>query len=273
MATATPMRVLIADDELLARQRLEDLLAKVPDIEVVAQVDNGNKAVAAIREYAPDLVFLDVQMPGMTALQIVQEIGAEHMPLTIFVTAYDKYALAAFEASALDYLLKPFSNKRFEAALSKAQRLHQLKQSGDIAERLKKAMSAVGLDMPKLPAAAPGQKYLERLAVESRGQVRVIHTDEIDYITASGVYAELHVGEKTYVLRESMQTLEERLDPQHFFRVHRSSIVQLNRIEMLLREAGSDYTLKLKSGVQLMVGRTRVKKLEQWMGLSPQGSV
>lgn len=265
MSGTRRVRVLIADDELLARQRLEDLLEKFADVECIASVDNGNKAVAAIRNLEPDLVLLDVQMPGLSGMQVVREIGSAAMPATIFVTAYDKYAIEAFDAAALDYLLKPFTNQRFEAAMTRALRQQHLMHASELSTRLGKALHSFGLNMPEVqPREAPA-RYQERIAVESRSQVRVIHVDEIDYITASGVYAELHVGDKTHVVRDSMQALEGRLDPQKFFRIHRSAIVQLDRVDTLLRQAGSDYTLRLKSGVQLMVGRTRVKLLENWM--------
>ncbi|MGC3982888.1 MAG: LytTR family DNA-binding domain-containing protein [Steroidobacteraceae bacterium] len=261
------LRVLIADDELLARQRLEDLIAGVPQLECIGSVDNGNKAVAAIRSLKPDLVFLDIQMPGMSGMQVVREIGSDAMPLTIFVTAYDQYAIQAFDAAALDYLLKPFSNKRFAAAIERALQTQRLRQSDDVATRLNQALRSFGLNMTEVAPAENTSHYSERIAVESRSQVRSVPVEEIDYITASGVYAELHVGDKTHVVRESMQALEDRLDPKRFFRIHRSTIVQLNRINVLLRQAGSDYTLRLKNGVQLMVGRTRVRQLERWMGV------
>lgn len=265
MRNDKPVRVLVADDELLAQQRLEDLLSTIPNVECIACVDNGNKAVTAIRTLQPDLVLLDIQMPGLSGLQVVKEIGPTAMPATIFVTAYDKYAIEAFDAAALDYLLKPFTNKRFEGAMARALMLAQLKQSGTLSTRLEKALHAIDVTTTRVEFNRIQEKYPERISVESRSQLRVIHIDEIDYITASGVYAELHVGDKTHLVRQSMQALEERLDPQKFFRIHRSAIVQLDRVDVLLRQAGSDYTLKLKNGIQLMVGRTRVKLLESWM--------
>lgn len=260
-----PLRVLIVDDELPARQRMEDLLLKMPQVEIIGCVENGNAAVAAIREHEPDLVLLDVQMPGMTAFDVIKEIGVENMPGTIFITAYDRYALKAFDLAAIDYLLKPFDDERFEQSMDRAQQLHELKQLGHMASRLRKALEAAGFEAPDT-SAKPAQDYLERIAVESRGQLRAVSTTQIDYITASGVYADLHVAEKAYVIRERIQTLEERLDPRRFFRVHRSVIVQLDRIDVLIRQAGGDYTLKLKNGTQLTVGRSRLEQLERWMG-------
>jgi two-component system LytT family response regulator len=255
------LRVLVVDDEALARQRLEDLLRADPHIEIVGTAENGDAAVNSIRSLRPDLVFLDVQMPGKTGFEVVREVGAENMPLTIFVTAYDQYALRAFEVAAIDYLVKPFDDERFEQALQRARRMIELEDVGRLSEQLRAVLQGEG------QTVARKTSYLERIAVEMRGQVRVVPVEQIDYIAASGPYAEIHVGDKTYLIRERMQTLEERLDPARFFRVHRSAIVRLDQIETLLRDPGGDYTVRLKSGAQLSVSRSRVEPLELWMGV------
>ncbi|MFT3905674.1 MAG: LytTR family DNA-binding domain-containing protein [Steroidobacteraceae bacterium] len=270
MNALTPLRVVIADDELLARQRLQDLLATATDVTIVAQAESGAQAVQAIREQHPDIVFLDVQMPRMNAFQVISEIGAAHMPVIVLVTAFDQYALQAFEAATLDYLLKPFTQQRFEQALQRAREAVRLRQAGVVTARLMTALQAAGMNLTDAGPAPPGPHYYERLAVESRSQVRVVEVADIDYICASGVYAELHVAGKTHVMRESLQHLQEKLDPRRFFRIHRSTIVQLDRIDLLLREAGGDYTLKLKDGTQLTVSRMQVKELERWMGTAPE---
>lgn len=267
MKAAPALRVLVADDELLARERIKNLLLKAENVELVGVADNGNAAVEAIRRDSPNLVFLDIQMPGMSGLDVIREIEPENMPITIFITAYDQYALKAFDLAAVDYLLKPFENERFEMALQRGRRLFELKQSGEAAGRIRQALENLGMAVPDMAALKPASGYIERIAVESRGQVRVVLTPQIDYISASGVYAELHVGDKTYVIRERMQTLEERLDPRYFFRIHRSVIVQLDRIDVLIRQAGGDYMIKLKNGVELTVSRNRVEQLERWMGV------
>ena len=259
-ASNRALRVLIVDDEALARQRLEDLLRADPGVEIVGMAENGNAAVSAIRSLKPDLVFLDVQMPGKTGFEVVREIGADDMPVTIFVTAYDQYALRAFEVAAIDYLVKPFDDERFEQAVQRARRIIELEDVGRLSEQLLAVLQGEG-------RAPRKTDYLERIAVEMRGQVRVVPVDQIDYIGASGPYAEIHVGDKTYLIRERMQTLEERLDPAKFFRVHRSAIVRLEQIETLLRDPGGDYAVKLKSGAQLSVSRSRVEPLELWMGV------
>jgi len=246
-----PVRVLIADDELLARQRIGDLLAKEPDIEVVGMAETGDEAVKAIRELKPDLVFLDVQMPGKSGLQVVDAVGPEQMPATVFVTAFDQFALKAFDRAALDYLVKPFDDDRFAQALRRARKMTT-------------QMRSLLEETPKEP---PKSEYLERIAVEGRGQVRVVPVAKIEYITASGPYAELHAGDRTFAIRERMQTLEDRLDPNVFFRIHRSAIVRLDRIDALTRHPGGDYGVRLKNGVELSLSRGRREELEQRLGI------
>ncbi len=258
----TTVRVLIADDEPLARQRLEDLLDLEEDVELVGLAKDGSMAVQMIREKNPDLVFLDVQMPGYTGMEVVKNVGVDHMPPVIFVTAYDHYAVKAFDVAALDYLLKPFDDERFHQAFERAREAIQLRGVNDLRGRLAALLSDT------LPERRPdSMKYIERLAVEMRGQVRVVPVDEIDFITASGSYAELHVGGDTFVIRERMQTLEERLDPETFFRIHRSTIVRLDQIDSLLFSGGGDYALKLKDGRQLKISRGRKEELEERLGL------
>ena len=258
----TNVRVLIADDEPLARQRLEDLLDLEEDVELVGLAKDGSMAVQMIREKNPDLVFLDVQMPGYTGMEVVKKVGVDHMPPVIFVTAYDHYAVKAFDVAALDYLLKPFDDERFHQAFERARDAIQLRGVNNLRDRLAALLSDT------LPEKQPASmKYIERLAVEMRGQVRVVPVEEIDFITASGSYAELHVGGDTFVIRERMQTLEERLDPETFFRIHRSTIVRLDQIDSLLFSGGGDYALKLRDGRQLKVSRGRKEELEERLGL------
>lgn len=265
MARTKTLRVLLVDDEALARQRLEDLLRHQENVEIVGTADNGEAAVNAIRTLKPDLVFLDVQMPGKTGLDVIRTIGADKMPATVFVTAYDQYALKAFEMAAIDYLVKPFDDERFEQAFARARRLIELEEVDRLSEQLLAVLQSGGT--AGAPAAGKAQ-YLERIAVETRGQVRVVPVEDIEYITASGPYAELHAGGRAHVIRERMQMLEERLDPSKFFRIHRSAIVRLDQIETLLRDPGGDYGVRLRSGVQLSVSRNRVEQLERWMGLA-----
>jgi two-component system, LytTR family, response regulator len=270
MTPSKTLHVVIADDEMLARQRLEDLLKHEENVEIVGRAHNGETAIRLIRELEPDLLFLDIQMPGKTGLDVVREIGPEDMPATIFVTAYDQYALKAFDAAAIDYLVKPFDDERFEQAFRRARRMIELEKVDRLSSELRALLGAsrpATGDGASGNAAAPRADYLERIAVEMRGQVRVVPVKQVDYIVADGPYAELHVGEKRYVIRERMQTLEERLDPAKFFRIHRSAIVRLDLVETLIRNPGGDYAVQLKGGVKLKVSRNRFEELSEKMGV------
>jgi two-component system LytT family response regulator len=269
MSDSKTLRALVVDDEPLARQRIVDMLRREPDVEIVGEIDNGLEAVEAIRSLKPAVVFLDVQMAGKTGLDIVREIGVDEMPLTIFVTAYDQHALAAFEVAAVDYLVKPFDDERFEQALQRARRIIELKEVDGLRTRLLSVLqgerasdSAVA---PPLPARGA---YIERIPVEMRGKVRVVSVQEIEFIVASGPYAELYSGDRKYVIRESMQNLEDKLDPNVFIRIHRSVIVRLDLIETLHKGAGGDYEVQLKSGRRLRVSRSRLEALEKKLGVS-----
>jgi two-component system LytT family response regulator len=268
-----PIRILIVDDEALGRLRVHDLVRDEQGVEIVGEEADGDAAVNAIRELKPDLVFLDVQMPKKSGLDVVKEIGAERMPMTIFVTAYDRYALEAFDLAALDYLVKPFDDDRFEQAFRRARRSLALegvdRARKQLLAMLRETEFGPRKSMP-LPGASPSTTYLERIAVEMHGQVKPIPVSQIDYISAAGPYAELHVGDRRYVIREAMQTLEDRLDPNRFMRVHRSVIVRLDLVEALHRGGGGDYELLMKGGVKLRVSRSRREKLERWLGISPR---
>ncbi|HEY4215891.1 MAG TPA: response regulator [Gemmatimonadaceae bacterium] len=261
-APGAAVRVLIVDDEPLARQRIEDLLAHEEGVEIIGMADNGLAAVEEIRRLKPDIVFLDVQMPGTTGLDVARAIGPEQMPATIFVTAFDQHALQAFDLAALDYLVKPFDDERFEQAFRRARRLVGLRDIRRLHERLLTALHSTELPPP---AATP--EFIERIPVESRGKVRFVPVSEVDYIAASGPYAELVVGPKRHLIREAMQTLEARLDPQRFMRIHRSAIVQLDRVDTLLKGAGGDYEVQLKGGARLRVSRSHREELEQRLGM------
>jgi two-component system LytT family response regulator len=264
------LRVLVADDEPLARQRVLDMLRKEPNVQVVAEADTGDRAVEAIRQEEPDLVFLDVQMPGKTGLDVVRAIGAESMPATIFVTAYDKHALEAFDLAAVDYLVKPFDDERFEQAFRRARRMIELRDVERLRSRLLSVLQGGGerrMDADGAVAPPPRGGYLERIPVEMRGKVRVVPVSEIEYIVASGPYAELFAGDRKYLIRESMQNLEDRLDPDAFIRVHRSVIVRIEQIATLHKAAGGDYEVELKNGRRLRVSRSRLENLEKKLGL------
>jgi two-component system, LytTR family, response regulator len=276
--SARLIRVLIVDDEPLGRQRIEDLLRAEPEVTIAGTADSGPRAVEAIRSLKPDLVFLDVQMPGKTGLDVVREVGASEMPATIFVTAYDRHALEAFELAAVDYLVKPFDDERFEQAFARARRLIELEEVDRLRGQLLSVLQGDTPPSPRVENAAPSvapdaersertSAYLERIPVESRGKVRVVSVSEIDYIVASGPYAELQVGDRRHIIREAMQNLEDRLDPTRFVRIHRSVIVRIDLIDSLLRSPGGDYEVQLKNGAKLKVSRSRREELERRLGL------
>jgi two-component system LytT family response regulator len=210
-------------------------------------------------------------------------VGPEKMPATIFVTAYDQFALQAFELAAVDYLLKPYDDERFEQAFQRARRQVELAEVGKLTDRLLTLLQGGAVPAsasvpgasaptqttePATDAPAPRAAPIERIAVEMKGQVRVVPVGDIEYITASGPYAEIHTHERGYIIRERMQALEERLDPARFLRIHRSVIVRLDLIDALLRGGGGDYAVRLKNGVKLKVSRTRVEELERKMGVA-----
>ena len=255
------LRVLIVDDEPLARQHVADRLAHEDDVEIAGEADNGIDAVAMIRRLRPDLIFLDIQMPALDGLDVVDTIGADEMPATIFTTAFDQYALKAFDRAAVDYLLKPFDDERFSQAFHRARRMIELQQVGKMANRLRSLLAE------ESATSEAGTQYLDRITVESRGQLRVVPVEKVDYITASGPYAELHVADHVYAVRERMQTLEEKLDPAAFLRVHRSVIVRLDRVDAMLRSPGGDYGVRLKDGTKLSVSRSRREELERKLGV------
>jgi two-component system LytT family response regulator len=263
---ADRVRVLVVDDEPLARLRIEDLLAHVEGAELVGTAANGVEAVEAIRSLHPDVVFLDVQMPGKTGIEVVREIGPAAMPVTIFVTAFDQFAVQAFDVAAVDYLVKPFDDERFEAAFARAKHRLALEGLGELREKLLAVLQSSDA-APAIQRAGAPAPYLERIAVEMHGKVKSVPVDQIDYIVASGPYAELHVGDRRYLIREAMQTLEERLDPSRFMRVHRSMIVRLDLIETLHRGAGGDYEVQLRNGARVKVSRSRREALERWLGV------
>ncbi len=265
MPERQPLRVLIVDDEPLGCERLQELVEEQPDAEVVGTAEDGAAAIEAIRTLRPDLVFLDIQMPRKTGLDVVREVGPAAMPATIFVTAYDQYALQAFDFAAVDYLVKPFDDERFEDAFHRARRRIELEGLERLREQLLTVLQGAAAQPASPPPGAP-PRYLERIAVQMKGKMRVVPVSQIDYITASGPYAELHVGKERYVIRESLQNLEEQLDPEHFLRIHRSAIVRLDLVETLLRGTAGDYEVQLKGGTRLRVGRSRREALERRLG-------
>jgi len=253
-----PIRVLIADDELPARQRLMDLLHKDKQVGTVSQAENGAAAVEMIRAQRPDILFLDVQMPELDGLGVIDAIGAKEMPLTVFVTAYDDHAIRAFEANALDYLLKPFSDERFEATMAR------------IKARLdERGMREFGMRVLEMVSREPQhEQWLDRLVVKAAGTTRFIRVADIEWIEAAGVYVTLHVGAKEVLYRAALNDLARKLDPMRFVRVHRSAIVNIESVSHLQPISHGEFEVVLKSGTRARISRTYRARLEKRLGQS-----
>ncbi|HSE22326.1 MAG TPA: LytTR family DNA-binding domain-containing protein [Pyrinomonadaceae bacterium] len=253
------IRTLIVDDEPLARRNLRLLLEKDPQIEILEECRNGREAVRSIEQHAPDLVFLDIQMPEMDGFDVLEQVGAERMSAVVFVTAFDQYALKAFEVHALDYLLKPYDDTRFSQALKRAKSQIESREINKVSKRLlalleeRESLREVGSRKPT---------YLKRLMVKLTNRVVLLKVEEIDWIEADGNYAKLHIGAKSHLLREKMHDLEKQLDPDKFVRIHRSIIVNLNRIKELQPHFNGDYIVVLDNGRQLRLSRSRREQLE-----------
>ena len=255
---ADKIRTLIVDDEPLARRNLRLLLEKDPQIEIIDECRNGREAVKAVNELAPDLIFLDIQMPEMDGFEVIANVGADRIHAIIFVTAFDQYALKAFEVHALDYLLKPFDDTRFRKALQQAK--FQIEQRE--INKISKKLLALLEDRESKQALPRAKTYLTRLMVKLAHRVVLLKVNEIDWIEADGNYAKLHVGRKSHLLREKMHDLEAQLNPQNFVRIHRSIIVNLERIKELHPHFNGDYIVVLEDGVQLKLSRSRREQLE-----------
>ena len=251
-----PIKAVIVDDEALARDAIRLRLKGEPDIEVVGEAADGADAVDLLRKIHPDLLFLDVQMPVMDGFEVIEHVPSEHLPIVVFVTAYDRYALKAFETHALDYLLKPFTASRFHAAIDRA-RL-EVAKSGDrgthqrLVELLEERRRA-----RERPADrdGSGQGYLTRLAVKRNQRIALVGAADIDWIESSGNYAHLHAHGASYVVRMTMGELERRLDPSRFARIHRSTIVQIDRIEDIIAAWHGDFDVTLRDGTVLRLSR------------------
>ena len=250
------IRVLLVDDEPLARQRLRALLEAEPDLEIAGECADGSQAVEAIRTHRPDLIFLDVRMPELDGFGVLEALAEEPRPAVIFVTAYDRFALKAFEVNALDYLLKPFDRERFRKALARAREQIGRAQGDEVGQQLRAL----------LEDARGARKYLDRVVIKSSARVFFLRVAEIDWIEAAGNYLKLHAGREEHLLRETMNNLEARLDPAKFLRIHRSTIVNVERIQELQPWFHGDYLVLLRDGTRLTLSRSYRQKLQDWFG-------
>jgi len=247
------VRTLIIDDEALARDRLRQLLQNEPSVEIIGECADGRQAVETIQAQAPDLIFLDIQMPELDGFAVLEAVHVDPMPVIVFVTAYDKFALQAFEVHAVDYLLKPFDRERFHIALRHA--LDQVKRRNEpeFTERQAAALTEI----------KPPTKLPERLAVKSAGRVVFVRVEEIDWVEAAHNYIVLHVGKESHMLRETMNAFEERLSPEKFVRISRSTIVNIDRIKELQPLFYGEYNVTLHNGTRLTLSRRYRDKLQQ----------
>lgn len=270
------IHTLIVDDEVLARRRIRNLLRGRTEFEIVAECANGRQAVAAIAQHSPDLVFLDVQMPDLDGFGVLREISRERWPVIVFVTAYDQYALRAFEVHALDYLLKPFDDERFERTLAwaKAQlqrdQLHQVshKMLALLADYHDQHQSDRASPPPETSKPVHQSQPLTRLIVKSAGRVLFIKTEEVDWIAGESYYSRLYVGRQSYLLRETLSALEAQLDPARFLRIHRSTIINLERIRELQPQSHGEYAVILLDGTQLRLSRSYRDRLSTLLNTS-----
>ena len=249
------IRTIVVDDEPLGRERIRSLLERDEEIEIIADCADGKQAVEAIAKSNPDLVYLDIQMPEMDGFQVLEAIAGPRMPVVIFVTAHDQYAIKAFEVHALDYLLKSFDRERFSAALERAK--IQIRQSKEnLNERL------VGL----LEDLEKRQKHATRLVIRSAGRVSFLRVEEIDWIEAADNYVRIHAGRESYLMRETLQSLETRLDPAKILRINRSTMVNVERIKEMLTMFHGDYLVRLHDGTELTLSRNYRDKVAVPLG-------
>jgi two-component system LytT family response regulator len=245
------IRTLIVDDELLARDRLKRFLRDETDIVVIGECGDGAEAIETIEREKPDLVFLDVQMPEKNGFEVIKSLDSKLIPAVVFVTAYDQYALQAFDVHALDYLLKPFNRERFRRAVSRSRELLENRQRGALDERLVSLIADLKTE----------KKYLERFVVKSAGRIFFLKIDEIDWIEAAGNYLKLHVGRDAHLIRETMNSIEAKLDPDKFRRIHRSTVVNIDRIKELHPMFSGDYAVILRNGAELTLSRNYRERL------------
>lgn len=254
------IRALIVDDEPLARRTIRDLLTADPQVEIIGECGSGIEAVKFICKEPPDLIFMDIQMPGMNGFEALSRIEHERLPAIIFVTAFDQYALKAFEVHALDYLLKPFTDQRFEEALRQAKTNIELREIN----KLSQSLLALLAEQAGREALTPKRKsFLARFMIRSGGRVFFIKASDVDWIAADDYYIKLHVNDKSHLLRISMNELEEKLDPKRFLRIHRSTIINSDRVKELRQSPGGEYLVVLKNGTELKLSRSRREHLEE----------
>ncbi|MGH7548618.1 MAG: LytR/AlgR family response regulator transcription factor [Gemmatimonadales bacterium] len=261
-----PIRTLIVDDEPAAREGMRHLLAGDPEIVVAGECANGREAAAAIMTESPDLVFLDVQMPELDGFGVLRELERDRLPAVVFVTAYDEYALQAFEVHAIDYLLKPFTDERFRESVERAKQQVRHGRLSDLSWKLLALIQGYAPIAPAVPIVRTDQRYLERLVIKSGGRVTLLPVSDIEWIDAEGDYVRIHVGKAWHLLRETMKGVETQLDPGRFVRIHRSTIVNLEKVKELQPFFRGEYVVVLHNGTTLKLSRGYREHLEAQLG-------
>jgi two-component system LytT family response regulator len=260
------LTALLIDDEPLAREGLRLLLSRDAEFTSIYEAKDGREAVIAIENLHPDLVFLDVQMPEMDGFTMLRQLDPARLPVVVFVTAFDQYALQAFDVHATDYLLKPFDDDRFREAVSRAKQSVRAGQLGRLSEELRALLDGVIPGAPAPRTAAPGGPYLKRLVIKSGGRVTLLNVRDIDWIEAEGDYVKIHVAKAWHLLRETMKRLEAQFDPARFVRIHRSTIVNVERIKELQPYFRGEYVVILQDGKSLKLSRGYKEHLESVLG-------
>ncbi len=261
------IRALIVDDELHARKGMRTLLAKDDEIEIVGECSNGKQALKEIAALRPDLVLLDIQMPDLNGFEVLAALDLTIAPLLIFVTAYDQYALKAFDFNALDYLLKPFTDDRFQQAMTRAKTQHHQRQSSDLSfqleqvGQLRQLLDSYGTFT--LPGSETASASLQRFPIRKAGAVHFVPVDEVDWLEADGYCTKLHCGKQTYLLRGNLGSFETQLDPKKFARIQRSAIINLHRVQCLKNWFHGECLVQLKDGTELKVSSNQRRRLEQ----------
>lgn len=268
------IRTIIIDDEQLAREGIKELLVGEENIEILCECENGEEAIKAINEFEPDLIFLDIQMPEYSGFEVLEKLNISTLPVIIFVTAFDKYAIDAFEINALDYLLKPFNDERFRAALSRAISLINSKAEAEISKNIISLIknyqditnSSRELDQVRNNTISKDEKFLSRIMIREKGEIIFIEVKEVKWFEAMDYYVRIHTEDSSYLLKESLSKLEKLLDPNKFLRIHRSSLVKFDEIKSMSPISSGDYYVILKDGTKLKLSRTRKHLFKNFIG-------
>ncbi|MBL8800436.1 MAG: response regulator transcription factor [Planctomycetes bacterium] len=271
-ATQARMRCLIVDDEPLARSSVRKLLSEEPDVDVLAECANGREALAAAKAHSPDLMFVDVQMPGMDGLELVDQLtrqnAGERSPMVIFATAFDKFALKAFDAHAVDYLLKPLEDERFKQAVERARQRRKLEQVADATRKLSEMLDSMRLVLESGPAVAgrPPGGYPDRISIHQSGRVEIVELADVVWIEAADQYVLFHTDKTEHLMREPMAELEKKLDPTRFVRIHRSAMVALPHVRRFERDGSGTGKVLVGKDLWLPVSRSRTALLRDRLG-------